>query len=105
MYKYVKAAYSPSGIEELQSIADTAGYEVEISDDKEMTVSCRKDADMMPEFEVFTEEEDNQFFFTPVLKFPEIDMRKQSYYDDAEYWVGKWAKAAELCSAIMNFSI
>lgn len=103
MYKYVKSA--TDGRAELDRIADDAGYEIDISEDNEMTVSCIKNTEIMPTFNVYTDQEGDSYIFTPVMTFPEIDMRSSTYYDDAEYVMEQWMKAAKLCSAIMEYSI
>lgn len=105
MMKYIKSASYDANFGELERIADDAGYNIYISDDNEMTVVAKSKADMKPTFEVFTTIEDGKVWYTPIMSFPDIDMRDSSYYDDAEYYVGQWMKAAKLCTAIVEYEM
>lgn len=80
-------------------------YEMDVNDDIEMTLTCKKDKQFMPEIEVETVQEDGIYYFQASMIFPELKYDDMDYSDSFHYWVATmWEPITRLVENINRFS-
>lgn len=98
----IKAAYDDE-FGDLINLAYNAGYDLQVSDDLQMTLKATKDSTYMPKITVETVEETDGIYFVPTLKFPELSGWNLNYSDDIEYYIGCWQDIAKFITQLMDF--
>lgn len=88
---------------EIKSIASDYGFKVDITQDLHITVTEGNSEYQLPEIGVYTEYENNMFYFNVELtKFPEIT---DGNGDDMYYQVKEWLNAAKFARDLMYLEI
>lgn len=80
------------------------GYEMKVDSDKNMTLTCEKDKEFMPEIKVNKVEEDGVYYYNADLKFPELKYDDMEFADSVHYWVeDKWAPLTKVITKLSKF--
>lgn len=87
--------------------AFNAGYKVtNIEEDGSFSLEARRDRNMMPTFTITPMTTDEGTIIYDVeMSFPNIYLGADQYADDAQYWLGQWAYAAQLATQIKKMEI
>lgn len=91
---------------ELWKSADRNDYDMEVSDDLQITLKAKgNDAKYLPEITVTTNQDpdDGIYYFTPNLKFPELKQEDMDYYDSIHYFLGKWEEIGKFITELVKF--
>lgn len=90
---------------ELGLKADDNGYEMNVSDEYEITLTKKpsRDSKYLPEIEVTTYKEDGKYGFSPKLKFPELDQDDLEFYDSIPHYLGLWEKIGDFIKDLVMF--
>lgn len=79
-------------IKDINNIKIEPGFRIELS-------FHGQEPEMMPKVFVELLFESEQIYLNPIFKdFPDIDTEDFSYYDSAEYYIGRWTKLGKFAS-------
>ena len=97
--------------DELQSYIDNLddeayhnGYELSSQDESgNLVFTAIDDKDLMPTILVKREDDGEDVWFTPTMKFPEkLSSDDVDYADSFEYYMEKWVKASKFCTYLLK---
>ena len=86
-------------LEDIDAEAYYAGYNMNADiENGVITFTGRQNPELMPTITAVRSDEDGYLFFHPTMKFPELSYIDMDYNDSFEYYVGRWAESAALCT-------
>lgn len=84
-----------------------AGYDMTVTDNWEVSLVAKEDAEHMPTIEVLVERGDDEdtINFNAHIHFPELHTEEDHYYDSTAYYLNKWAKVGDCITKLLSNSI
>lgn len=84
-----------------------AGYDMVVTDNWEVSLVAKEDAEHMPTIEVLVEREGDEdtINFNAHVTFPELKTEEDNYYDSTAYYLKKWARVGDCITKLVSNSI
>lgn len=84
---------------DIEGLAYKCGYELQVSSGYKFKLICKKDIDIMPEFVLKYNKDDEGYHYSVNLKFPDIDTTSIR----VTYILNQWSALSNLINAINDF--